>query len=64
MTGYVSPYPAATRPNYRSRIDGVAVVERLHTMPRRDGGEDACLPRLCRECERERTWGAGQTHGK
>lgn len=58
--GYVSPYPAKVGQNYRNRVEGTAVVERMHIMPRQDGGEETCQPRLCRECERERTWAAGQ----
>ena len=63
MIGYLSPYPAEVRTNYRNRIEGVPVVERVHIMPRQDGGEETCQPQLCRECERERTWAAGQTTG-
>lgn len=63
MTGYLSPYPAKVQPNYRNRVEGVAVVERVHIMPRQDGGEDICQPRVCRECERERIWAAGQARG-
>lgn len=63
MTGYVSPIPAAVQPNYRNRIDGHAVRERLHLWPRHEGGIDPCNPGCCRECERERTWKEGQTRG-
>jgi hypothetical protein len=61
--GYSSPYPAEERANYRNRVEGDAVIERVHIMPRQDGGEDICLPHVCRECERERTWSAGQVRG-
>ncbi|PZQ55293.1 MAG: hypothetical protein DI555_08065 [Novosphingobium pentaromativorans] len=61
MTGYISPFPVEVGPNYRNRIEGAAVIERMHIMPRSDGGEETCQPRACRECERERTWKEGQT---
>lgn len=63
MTGYVSTYRAEVGPNYRNRVEGNAVIERMHIMLRQDGGEETCQPHVCRECERERTWSAGQTRG-
>lgn len=63
MTGYISPIPAEEAPNYRNRAEGQAVWERMHVWPRLDGGTEHCNPRLCRECERERTWKEGQTRG-
>ena len=61
--GYVSPLPVADRPNYRKRIEGNPTTERVHLWPDREGGVVACNPAGCRECERERTWKEGQTHG-
>lgn len=60
---YVSPIPAEVAPNYRNRVEGQPVFERLHMWPRADGGTTPCDPRGCRECERERTWKEGQTRG-
>lgn len=59
---YISPIPAAHVPNYRNRVDGSPVVERLHMWPVNDGVRP-CDPRCCRECERERSWNEGQTRG-
>ncbi|WP_278985621.1 hypothetical protein [Sphingobium yanoikuyae] len=61
--GYVSPFPAKEQPNYALRIEGAAVIERLHNLPTSDGGTVPCNPVYCRECERERTWKEGQTRG-
>lgn len=63
LGGYVSPLLAEDRPNYAKRIEGTAVVERLHLWPTRDGDTVQCSPVYCRECERERTWKEGQTRG-
>ena len=60
---YVSPIPAGDAPNYRKRVEGAPIVERLHMWLTPDGGRKPCDPRCCRECERERTWTMGQTHG-
>jgi hypothetical protein len=60
---YISTIPAEIAPNYRNRNDGQPVMERLHMWPRSDGSTTPCDPRGCRECERERTWKEGQTHG-
>jgi hypothetical protein len=62
-TAYVSPIPAEEAPNYRNRVDGSPVIERQHMWPTDNGDTRACDPRCCRECERERTWKEGQTHG-
>lgn len=59
---YISPIPAEITPNYRNRIEGQPVMERLHLWPRPDGGVTPCDPRCCRECAREATWTEGQTH--
>lgn len=60
---YISPILAKEWPNYRNRVEGTPVVERLHMWPNRDDSTTPCDPRCCRECERERTWKEGQTHG-
>lgn len=54
---YVSPFPTAIQPTYRRRrADGQPSMERVHLLPMRGGGIEACNPRLCRECEREQSW--------
>jgi hypothetical protein len=60
---YISPIPAEERLSYYNRVEGGPVMERVHLWPDRDGIILPCNPALCRECERERTWKEGQTHG-
>lgn len=62
--GYISPIPAEYAPNYRHRVEGDPVVERLHMWPTLNGRRTPCNPRSCRECERERSWAADQTRGR
>ena len=70
MTGYVSPIPTHTAQAARRSIHEQPRTERVHMWPSRSthygdaGLSTPCNPALCRECERERTWSAGQTRGR
>lgn len=65
MTGYRSPFPKRLHdPNTRFTHEKYRRESYVvHVFPRPDGREDICDPRFCRECNREREWKEGQTHG-
>jgi hypothetical protein len=65
MAGYVSPIPVEWPDDYRTRPGHVrGTPARIHMFPQANGRVVWCDPRLCRECEREKTWKEGQTHGE
>lgn len=70
MTGYASPIPAVMMRQPRRSVNEEPRSARVHMWPARERYPDfsdqpiPCVPALCRECERERTWSAGQTRGR